>query len=683
MPSPSRAAGCATRVVPAIPICALLLLHWILAVTATLEKSPTFDEGAHLATGYSYWRTGDYRLQPQNGMLPQRWGALPLLAGAYRFPSLDSPAWHASDEFALGYLFLYGEGNDPQTMLTRARATMALLSVLLGALVYAWARRLFGRAGALLSLTLYTFSPTMLAHGPLVTSDVAGALFFSASVWALWRMLERTSPGRVLASALAVTGLALSKMSAFLIAPMALLMAAVRLASPQPLDVRIGRASRRVAGRGGQLAVLAAAAAAHVVVILVVLWAGYGFRYQAFHETAAANDVLGWEEVQPVSPIIELARAHHLLPEAYLYGLAFVQHYAGSRRAFLDGRHSWRGWWWFFPYCLAVKTPLPLFALLLLAAGAAVRAARDAPGRRAVLDTMNATTPLWTLLVVYWVAALGSHLNIGHRHLLPTYPAMFILAGGAAAHARGRSRVLQALVLAALAAFVIDSLRIRPDYLAYFNRLAGGPSHGYRHLVDSSLDWGQDLPGLKTWLDRHGAGTKVGEDADTSGGARVYLSYFGAASPEHYGIRAQRLPGYFDHWRPGGWYALTGGVYAISATMLQQVYSWTPGPWARPYEDAYQEIVSELRAGRERNLSEETVLRGFTRERRTLFEHLRFARLCAFLRRREPDDEVGHSILIYRLSDDDVRRALDGPPAELTPDVAVEGFRWTGMAGVS
>jgi hypothetical protein len=465
-------------------------------------------------------------------------------------------------------------------------------------------------------------------------------------------------------------------MSAPLIVPMALLMGAVRLASRRPLQIRIGGVSRQARSRAARLVVLGAAAAVHVIVVVALVWASYEFRYPAFREPRD-GDVLGWEELEPVSPIIALARAHRLLPEAYLYGLAFVQHYAGARRAFLDGRHSWGGWWWFFPYCLAVKTPLALFALLVLAGARALSASRDAPGRRAALETLYAATPLWVLLVVHWASAVASSLNIGHRHLLPTYPAMFILAGGAAAQVRGRSRLRQALVLAALGWFVLDSLRIRPHYLAYFNWLAGGPRHGYRHLVDSSLDWGQDLPGLKAWLDRRGPGAGGAPNGD----APVYLSYFGTASPEYYGIRSRRLPGYFDHWRPGGWYRLRGGTYAISATMLQQVYSWTPGPWARPFEDAYQEIAAEVRRlAREHGLPEAAILRSFTREKRSLFEHLRFARLCAFLRQREPDDQVGHSILIYRLSDDDVRRALEGPPPELAPEVAVEGFRWEGMA---
>ena len=46
------------------------------------------------------------------------------------------------------------------------------------------------------------------------------------------------------------------------------------------------------------------------------------------------------------------------------------------------------------------------------------------------------------------------------------------------------------------------------------------------------------------------------------------------------------------------------------------------------------------------------------------FAKLRFARLCAYLRQREPDDHVGHSMLIYRLSKEQIAEALEGAPPE-------------------
>ena len=112
---------------------------------------------------------------------------------------------------------------------------------------------------------------------------------------------------------------------------------------------------------------------------------------------------------------------------------------------------------------------------------------------------------------------MASPLNLGERHLLPTYPALLILAGAASGWFRSEHRRFwSAAVVALLAVLGAESMAIRPHYLAYFNVLAGGPESGYRHLVDSSLDWGQDLPGLKRWLEA--------ADGRSAGPATVELS---------------------------------------------------------------------------------------------------------------------------------------------------------------
>jgi hypothetical protein len=621
-------------------VAALLGLHWLMAVTAVRDKSTMFDEIAHLTAGESYWLTGDIRLQPEGGILPQRWQALGLVGGGYRFPSLDQPAWWQSDAYAVGYHFFYESGNDLATMLWRGRAAAALLALPLGLVVFLWSRRLFGTAGGLVSLALFTFSPTMLAHSPAINSDTAAALFFTAAAWAVWVALHRPTAVTVAASALAVAGLFVSKQSAPIIVFVALALVVVRQLARRP---RLG---------AGTLVVMALA---HAIAVVTLVWALHGFRFAAFTHAQPGRDTLGWETVQPLPGWVETARAHRLLPEAYLYAYAYVLHHAEKRRAFLRGEWGSTGWWSFFPWTLALKTPLPLF--VLLAAGGLAAFSRRRAGPAALYETI----PLWTLLAAYWAVALASHLNSGHRHILPTYPAMFVLAGAAGLWLSSRTRVAAGVVLAGLLWFVGESLAIRPHYLAYFNQLAGGPRNGWRQLVDSSLDWGQDLPGLKTWLDRNGPGRE---------GTPVYLSYFGTGRPESYGIESIRLPGYYDHWRPARpWSELGGGVYCISATMVQSVFNMFPGPWAVPYEEVYRRGTSAMRALAAVQDPAERARQAAEIPAASLYqlEQLRFARLMAYLRRREPDDQVGWSILVYRLSDAEVRDALEGAPAELVP----------------
>jgi hypothetical protein len=259
------------------------------------------------------------------------------------------------------------------------------------------------------------------------------------------------------------------------------------------------------------------------------------------------------------------------------------------------------------------------------------------------------------LLTVYWATALTSHLNLGHRHLLPTYPPLFILAGAGAIWLTAKTRAMLVVVLAGVVWFAAESLAIRPHYLAYFNQVAGGPSQAYTHLVDSSLDWGQDLPGVRRWLDQH---------PTSSRGTPVYLSYFGTGDPRYYNIQATALPSYLFDLRlyPARELApLRGGVYIISATMLQNVCLPFRGEWTPAYEREYQ----QLRVAFQRDVPANAMqIAGDTSglaDAIDQMEQLRFARLLAFLRQRTPDDMIGYSILIYHLSDEQVRQSLDAP----------------------
>jgi hypothetical protein len=644
----------------------LVLAWWTMAVTAVARKSNVFDEISELTAGYSYWLTGDFRLVPEGGNLPQRWAALPLLAGPYRFPSLDQEAWRQMDPFATGYHFFYDVGNDLDAMLLTSRAAMAVLGGALGLVVYAWSRRLFGSGGGIVSVALYAFCPALLANGPLVTHDTTVALFLTATAWALWELFETLSPRSVITTALAAAGLSVAKPSGLLIGPIAVVLLAIRVADGRPLPVALGR-GRELRSRLAQLAALLAAATIVVAVVVVVIWAFYDFRYALFRTPDNGHAPLDWDGLLGgagrLGPVLAIGRRHHLLPEAYLYGVAYVMKNAATRPAFLNGAHSWIGFRSFFPYSVAVKTPICLGALVL----AGVAGAVIEPTAR-VRENLYRSAPLWVLLGVYWAAALSTHLNIGHRHMLPTYPAMLVLAGGLVVWLGRSGWTARVLVVAAGLVYVVESLLTWPDYLAYFNQLAGGPRQAYRHLVDSSLDWGQDLPELARWLDRN-----------ASPGTPVYLAYFGTGKPEYYHVSARRLPGYFDTWRRRDeWYPLNGGIYAVSATMLESVYTMVPGPWAAPYERLYQQALATLRGiadPRGDPAERETRMGEFMANDFVIFDHLRFGRLTAYLRRREPDDDVGHSILIYRLTDADVREALYGPPAELAPDIQVVGAK--------
>ena len=497
-------------------------------------------------------------------------------------------------------------------------------------------------------------------------------------------MLDRLSWQRLLASGLATACLFLSKMSAPLILPMFGLLAAARVWRGRPLPVRLG-CGLRLTRRRDIAAACGAVLLVHLLVSWALIWGAFGLRFPASRAGGEAREQVqlfpgGWDGVLADRGVTEsavgLARDHRVLPEAYLFGFMQAMKFSRRRDAFLNGEVRDTGWRRFFPYCVLVKTPLGFLAVLVLAAAAVprvwpVRVPTRAIGRRRLLAGVYKTWPLWVLTGVYWGAAIPCRLNLGLRHIMPTYPAMFILAGAAGRWVGRRPKVMERILAACLAWGAVESFRIRPHYLAYFNQIVGGPRNGYRHLVDSSLDWGQDVPGLKRWL----------TDQEALSGRTdvpVYLWYFGNGLPSYYGIRAKRLPPFLN---TGGCERsevhppldpLRPGIFCVSATMLQCVYWRSARRWSGEAERryrAYLALVNEYRNGREREGHAPALQRfrqgaGEDQWQNVVIEYgyLRQTRLFSYLRRREPDDHVGYSILIYLLPADELHRALFGPP---------------------
>lgn len=634
----------------------LALAHAILAVTASLGKSMTADEIAYLTAGVAYNTRGDYRLQPENGNLPQRWIALPATLAGAPLPPATGRGWQHSDVWFYGHEFFYG-ANAPVSnhWLLAGRAMIAVFSAATGLLVFCWSRALFGWRGALLSLGLFVFCPAFLAHGALATSDVMMTFFLLACTGAWWRHLEKPGAAGAALSA-GLLGLAcVTKVSALLLGPVFGLIA-------------LGWLAGQAEGWRRSLPRLLRSTLVHVAAAWIVIWLFYGFRFSAFApETAAGAEFyrgdwnwilhgLGWP-----GWMVAAGRDGHVLPEAFLYGFAFVLHFAQERSAFLNGDYSNYGWVRFFPYAFLVKSTLPFLLLLLTGLLAAIRAGwrqRMEPGRFR-FGRWWPFLPLAALFAVYAATSLTSHLNIGHRHILPLYPVLFIAVGALGMWLDVRRPVAALLVAGLLCWHISESQRIRPHYLAYFNPISGGPAQGYRHLVDSSLDWGQDLPGLKAWLETEAPGVPA------------YLSYFGSGEPDYYGIRAQRLPFINGFRRTQAWVPLRPGVYCISATMLTHVYSPLHGPWTPALEKEYQQLRSlepafaayagdpAQRAEMDRGASPEKWRSAWTR-----LDLLRFARLCHYLRARTPDANIGYSILIYRLTAAEIAAATTGSLAD-------------------
>ena len=658
----------------------MLMIHVVLGVMSISRKSMVYDEIAHLTAGYSYWSKNDYRLHPENGNLPQRWLAFPAWIQGFNFPD-DAQAWSKSNVWEVGDEFLFRSDNPFKELLQSGRLAALVLSTALCVVVYRWSREIFGVLGGLMSLLSVCLSPTILAHGRLATSDVCLTLFLTLSVWFIWRCLNHLTGYNLAGCALAIPAALLSKFSAVVILPLAVLMIVLRLVSRRPMRIDLGGKRQFVLQRSRQQLL------AMIVPVLVcglsswcVIWAAYGFRYSASNESAwqgfdrfkTVNEMLGEIDGLPATMISSFER-WRVLPEAYLHGTAYVLAHR-ERNAFFNGERSREGWWQFFPFAVAVKTPFATLVLLLLAVVAlprlfkpSVGGAEDKPNPPIAVwcDKYFDLIPLAAQWCVLWSMLISSSLNIGHRHALMVYPAIFV-AIGANAHwiksswrgaTGGRRRPLMGIViLVALGWSAGEVWRVHPDYLAYFNQ-AVPRERAYEYLVDSNLDWGQDLPQLAEYLETVTPTTAV------------YLAYFGKDRPEMYGINAQVIP-IRDVREPFARVA-HGGIYCVSATHLQTVYSVFP-EWSASEERQYRDlskrleqiVTSEGEGALRRRIAAGDQM---TNQMVMIHEMGAAARLMAYLRERKPDVQIGFSILIFHLRDAEVQQALRGELFSFSP----------------
>ena len=514
---------------------AFLLVFVVCGFVSLAGDAATSDETAHVPAGYSYLDRGDFRMNPEHPPLAKMWAALPLWLRGAGHPDYGSQGWGEGEEWNFGFAFLNGAPEDPlrrdpDRLLHPARAMILALGVLLCLAVHRWAASLWGREGALLALALCALSPVVLAHARLVTTDLPAALGFVVALWTFARWLQVPSWPRLVLAGLALGAALLVKFTSLLLLPLLGLAAAVWAMRSRRLRPLLG-----LAGVG--------------VLAYVVLWAGYGFRFAPAPDGAYA---LPWQQLAqlegPHPPALLWVRDHHLAPEAYVYGLTYALH-EQTRLAYLNGVESVVGWRSYFPIAFLLKTPLAFVALALWGLGLAWKG----PRRREV------ALFLLVPLAAYALVSVRSRLNIGHRHLLPMYPLLCVTAGAIAAHAKRRWQersVFYALLLGIALSFGLAT----PGYLSYFNLLAGGARGGWRYLLDSNLDWGQDLKRLASWQRAHG-------------GVPLDLAYFGTADPQAYGIRYRKVAWVHD-FRPQepAVRPVSGDLLAVSLNLREGMY---------------------------------------------------------------------------------------------------------------
>ncbi|OHA63428.1 MAG: hypothetical protein A2667_03155 [Candidatus Wildermuthbacteria bacterium RIFCSPHIGHO2_01_FULL_47_27] len=556
------------------------LLAWmgIAAISSMAEDSSTMDELAHLPAGYSYLTQQDMRINPEHPPLIKDLAALPLLfISGINFPS-DVKAWteDLNGQWDFGTALFYKSGNDADKMLFWGRIPMIIVMLLLGLILFFWIRQLWGDNAALLTLFLYSFSPTFLAHGRLVTTDVGAALGVVLATAFFLNFLQNPSLKNIILAGIALGIAELIKFNLVLLYPF------LGLTIIFWTLVKIGRQKIK------NFFLYCVKFAAIIAVAWLLIWPVYAFHVQNLPAEKQIKYVEVFTQGHPAGkaliPFTLFLSQHELLRPwgYYMLGVDMAtQRASGGNTTYFMGEVSAAGWLSYFPLIYVIKEPLALFLLIIFALVYMAVAIKRPPWQESPKRLKSWLAGHFTQfamllwIAIYWAASLASNLNIGIRHLLPTFPFVYALVAWATMQwvpTGGRFKKFSfAFVVLILLWQAITVIKVYPSFLSYFNELAGGPTGGSSYVVDSNLDWGQDLKRLAKFVKQNNID-------------KIKIAYFGGGIPKYY------LGGKAESFK---WEEPQKGWVAISATLLRGGQS-VPAPgfnestshfyWLYPYQ---------------------------------------------------------------------------------------------------
>jgi hypothetical protein len=451
-----------------------------------VRTSATVDEPFHVLAGHRHWRCGDFGINPEHPPLAKLLATIPL-----NFRELTEPPWDCGskltpkfDGFSYGASFLVENGMD--SVLIPTRLAVSLMSLLLALLVFLAAWEMFGRWEALTALAIVAFEPNLIAHGSIVTTDMAISATAFGAVYALYRFAKEQTLPRFLVAGLALGLMLAAKHSAVIFVGIlfALLIADTLFFRNETW--RVNRILSRTAAFAGIF-----------LIGLAILWSFYGFRYRAISNKAAPTisvaDYIrenGRPESTESFPARTTEAISHtgIFPESYVLGMADVISWS-SRNTVLFGRNYPAGNWLFFPVSLAVKSNI---ALVLAPLGVIFLCF----ARKKWREGMFLLIPAILFLIF---ASLSSFTN-GVRHILPIYAFLIIIASAGAIWLCRKFNGFRYVCVALLVFNAAASVRTAPRYLAFANDVWGGDKNTHRIFRGANVDTGQSMKLVSEYL---------------------------------------------------------------------------------------------------------------------------------------------------------------------------------------
>ncbi|MFH0792351.1 MAG: glycosyltransferase family 39 protein [bacterium] len=539
----------------------MLFIMFILGATSMAGDSLTMDELSHIPAGYSYITQRDMRINAEHPPLIKDLAGLPLLfIRGINFPT-NEDVWvnGLNNQWDYGHVFLFEMNNPASLMIFWSRIPMLFVLMILGIYLFKWTSEIFGKRAGLLALFLYTFSPTFLAHGRLVTTDVGAAAGAFVASYYFVKFLKSNTKKNLIFAGIAFGIAELLKFSLILLLPLFALTATIWVFS-------------KTENWKSFLKTLFSFAVYSIIIVTIgylLLYPIYLYHVSGYPVERQLSDtelLLASSNLRPLADlVIFMADKPILRPYAqYALGLLMVfQRVSGGNTTYFMGEITSVAWANYFPVVYLIKETIVfhlitlislIITLIALLKGIVIKSSKNT--LRRIKDWVSSHIDeicMATFIVIYWISSLRANLNIGVRHLLPVFPLTFALVAGIfyAKIFNPPNLKIKYGILALLVGWqVVSVLSVYPHFLSYFNEFIG-PKNGYQYVADSNLDWGQELKRLNLWLEEQNIKT-------------IYIDYFGGSDVKYYlGDKAQSWWGTRDpNELPRGSYL------AVSATFL-------------------------------------------------------------------------------------------------------------------
>lgn len=520
--------------------CICLLVHAFLLLWICGAKSPFGDESAHLVSGLSHWRFGNFDLYRVNPPLGRLIAAAPLLIMDPKVEWPETTGRYDRFEFTAGARFLELNGRNAVWLVTVCRLTQIPISMLGAWICFLWARKLYGPESGLFSLVLWCFCPNILTWASAITPDICATVFGVAACYAFWTWLRTPRWSLAVLAGLALGAAELSRSTwiiLFAMWPLIWMFTALRTCSWN------SRASSAV-----QLIAL-------LFVAVYVLNVGYGFERTLLplRDFSFTSKAMGGPEAH-LTPgnrfrgcIVDFVPVP--LPENYLLGIDSQKREFEIRKwSYLAGEWRRGGWYHYYIYAFAVK--MPLGTLALICGALYITAVNQRPPG----GLWNEVLLLLPAAALICLVSCQTGFNWHFRYVLPAIPYAYVFASKVQSSSPLRVSTARVASYICIVSMICESLAIWPNSMSFFNGIAGGAKNGAAHLLHSNSDWGQDLLELKRFTDLH---PEV---------KPIRLAYYGSTNPDVVGLSFEPIA---MRASVSDMSELTPGWYAISASYLQ------------------------------------------------------------------------------------------------------------------